>query len=173
MINAPLPYFTSSTIKFAPLAIFFETIEDAINGIILTVEVTSRSAYIFPSAGASVFVCEAKARFISLTCDKNLSSDKLTSKFGIASNLSMVPPVCPSPLPESFATLKSPNEATSGINIIVILSPTPPLECLSITNSPRQLKSRTSPESTIAFVRYVVSSRSIPTKYIAISKAEA
>ena len=63
---------------------------------------------------------------------------------GIASNLSLVPPVKPSPLPDIFATF-TPKEATIGISIRVILSPIPPVLCLS-TTFPTDDKSSTSPE---------------------------
>ena len=63
---------------------------------------------------------------------------------GIASNLSFVPPVKPSPLPDIFATF-TPSDATTGIRINVILSPIPPVLCLS-TTSPIFDKSNTSPE---------------------------
>ena len=63
---------------------------------------------------------------------------------GIDSSLSIVPPVKPSPLPDIFATGR-PSDATIGIRINVILSPTPPVECLSIT-IPNSDKSNTSPE---------------------------
>ena len=90
---------------------------------------------------------------------------------GIASNLSLVPPVKPSPLPDIFATF-TPKEATIGIKINVILSPIPPVLCLS-TTSPISDKSNTSPECAISKVRFVVSSFVIPFKYIAITSAAA
>ncbi len=43
-MKAPEPVFTSSTMLSAPAAIFFDMIELAINGIELTVAVTSRNA---------------------------------------------------------------------------------------------------------------------------------
>ena len=46
------------------------------------------------------------------------------------SNLSIVPPVCPKPLPLILAT-GTPKLATKGAKIRVTLSPTPPVECLS------------------------------------------
>ena len=49
----------------------------------------------------------------------------------IDSNLSIVPPVKPSPLPDNFAT-DIPNDAIIGAKINVTLSPTPPVECLSM-----------------------------------------
>ena len=49
---------------------------------------------------------------------------------GIDSSLSRVPPVCPSPRPDSCGTA-APHAATSGVSGSVILSPTPPVECLS------------------------------------------
>ena len=49
---------------------------------------------------------------------------------GIDSILSSVPPVWPSPRPESWGTA-APQAATSGHSGRLILSPTPPVECLS------------------------------------------
>ncbi len=51
-IKAPSPVVTSKTIASAPAAIFLLMIELAINGIELTVPVTSLNAYNFLSAGA-------------------------------------------------------------------------------------------------------------------------
>ena len=75
--------------------------------------------------------------------------------------MSAVPPVKPSPLPDIFAT-GIPSDAIIGIRIIVILSPTPPLECLSTMQSDISLKSNVSPELAIASVRFLVSSSVIP-----------
>ena len=50
----------------------------------------------------------------------------------MAESLSSVPPVWPSPRPEIIGT-KAPQAATIGASIRLTLSPTPPLECLSIT----------------------------------------
>ena len=49
---------------------------------------------------------------------------------GIDSNLSNVPPVCPNPLPDIFAILTS-HAAIIGPKTNDVLSPTPPVECLS------------------------------------------
>jgi hypothetical protein len=51
-MNAPFPTFTSMTIAPSPAAPFFEMMEATIKGIASTVEVASRKAYIFLSAGA-------------------------------------------------------------------------------------------------------------------------
>ena len=74
---------------------------------------------------------------------------------GIDSNLSIVPPVKPSPLPDIFAT-GTPRAAITGINTSVILSPIPPVLCLS-TTLPSSVKFKTSPDSAIAIVKSVVS----------------
>ena len=60
-------------------------------------------------------------------------------RLGIASNLSTVPADNPSPLSANFAT-GMPAAARRGIKVIVTLSPTPPVECLSTIlpfNSPK------------------------------------
>ena len=64
---------------------------------------------------------------------------------GIASSLSTVPPVCPSPLPDILVTL-APSAAAIGPTIKEVLSPTPPVECLSEDSSPKRLRSSMSPE---------------------------
>ena len=88
---------------------------------------------------------------ILLTWLKNSFSVKLTLKPGIDSNLSIVPPVCPKPLPLILATL-TPQDATIGEIIKVVLSPTPPVECLSTTLLPSGDRSSFSPESAIYLV---------------------
>ena len=53
-----------------------------------------------------------------------------TRKPGIASSLSSVPPVCPRPRPDIIGT-GTPHAAASGARISDVLSPTPPVLCLS------------------------------------------
>ena len=60
------------------------------------------------------------------------------------SNLSRVPPVCPNPRPLIFASL-APQAATIGPKTKEVLSPTPPVECLSTLIPSISLKSTTSP----------------------------
>ena len=48
----------------------------------------------------------------------------------MASNLSVVPPVWPKPRPLILAT-GTPQAATRGASTRVVVSPTPPVECLS------------------------------------------
>ena len=89
---------------------------------------------------------------------------------GIDSILSKVPPVCPKPLPLILAIL-APHEATKGPKIKETLSPTPPVECLSIFKPGISLKSQTSPLTLISSVKYAVSSEFIPFMVIAINRA--
>ena len=77
------------------------------------------------------------------------------------SNLSIVPPVWPKPLPLILASL-APKEAIIGPNIKLTLSPTPPVECLSTFIPSIQDKSQTSPLTLIASVRLAISSFSMP-----------
>ena len=67
----------------------------------------------------------------------------------------------PSPRPDSCGTA-TPNAATSGASGSVILSPTPPVECLSTVGLPRPAKLIRSPEAIIASVSTRISSRSMP-----------
>ena len=85
------------------------------------------------------------------TCATSSSTLRPTRKPGIDSSLSSVPPVCASPRPESLAT-GMPMAAASGASAIVVLSPTPPVECLSTTVRPSDERSIVAPESTIACV---------------------
>ena len=161
-INAPFPHVTSRTILFAPAAIFLLIMLDAISGILSVVDVVSLKAYSFLSAGAKFNVWPIKAIPISFTFWINWSIVRLVLYPGIDSNLSIVPPVYPNPLPDIFATGIS-SDAIIGAKISVTLSPIPPVLCLS-TTVPNSDKSRISPECAIAKVKFVVSSSSIPFK---------
>ena len=72
----------------------------------------------------------------------------------------IVPPVCPSPRPASIGTF-SPHAAKAGASISDILSPTPPVLCLSTT---RVLFCQViiAPDSIIPLVNTVVSSTDMP-----------
>ena len=63
-----------------------------------------------------------------------------------------------------------------GTSASVVLSPTPPVECLSTvpTADParRSLKSIRSPDASIAAVHLAISPRSMPRQKIAISSAD-
>ena len=77
------------------------------------------------------------------------------------SSLSSVPPVWPSPRPAACGTAP-PHAITTGTSGMVILSPTPPVECLSTNASGlpsrrRSVKSIRSPEATIAAVQRAIS----------------
>ena len=86
------------------------------------------------------------------------------------SSLSSVPPVWPSPLPEIIGTA-APQAATIGASISETLSPTPPVECLSVTGPGRSDQSSTSPESRMAMVSATASSRLMPLRKTAMAKA--
>ena len=70
--------------------------------------------------------------------------------------LSTVPPVWPRPRPDILAT-GTPQEATMGAMTRVVLSPTPPVECLSTLTPWMEERSTTSPEWAMASVRIAVS----------------
>src|SRR5258707_10160889 len=88
------------------------------------------------------------------------------------SSLSTVPPVWPSARPAIIGT-KPPQAATIGATIRLVLSPTPPVECLSRSGPGRARSphSSTSPERFIARVSAVVSARDMPRKNTAMAKA--
>ena len=162
-MKAPLPVFTSNKIQSLPAAIFLPMMETAINGILSTVAVTSLRAYSFLSAGVKLPDCPMTLMPILFTISKNSSLSKLTRMLGMDSSLSTVPPVCPNPRPDIFATL-TPQAAARGPTIKVVLSPTPPVECLSTLIPSIDDKSTTSPLLATKSVITAVSSLVIPRK---------
>ena len=75
-----------------------------------------------------------------------------------------MPPVCPSPRPDIFPS-GTPHAATIGPTAIDVLSPTPPVECLSTTLRPSAApRSSVSPERIIASVSAWVSLSVSPLK---------
>ena len=162
-MNAPLPTLTSSTSAPVPSAIFLDMIELAMSGIDSTVPVTSRSAYRRRSAGAR----PGPAALITQPTRRRMSTisagGRAARQPGMDSSLSRVPPVWPSPRPDSCGTA-APQAATSGARISETLSPTPPVECLSTVGRVRLPRSSRSPESTIAEVQLRSSGSSRPRK---------
>ena len=108
---------------------------DAMSGIDSTVAVASRSAYIFLSAGAISGVWPIIAQPIVSICSRASASVRSVRKPGIDSSLSSVPPVWPSDRPDIIGTA-TPSDATSGASTSETLSPTPPVECLSMRGRP-------------------------------------
>ncbi len=88
------------------------------------------------------------------------------------SSLSTVPPVWPRPRPLILAIF-TPQAAAMGPQIREVLSPTPPVECLSTFTPGMGDKSAISPERAMLRVRPTVSSRLMPWKKMAISRAES
>ena len=158
-MKAPRPTFTSSTRACVPSAIFLDMIDDEINGIDATVAVTSRREYSFRSTGASPWPAAQMTAPTESSCARISSLERKARHPGIDSSLSRVPPVCPRPRPESWGTA-APHAATSGARMSEILSPTPPVECLSTVGRDSPPKSRRSPDSIIRSV-HVFSSRSL------------
>ena len=77
----------------------------------------------------------------------------------------------PRPRPESWGTA-TPHAATSGASGSVILSPTPPVECLSAVGRESLEKSSRSPLAIIAAVHREISGRFMPLSRIAIASAD-
>jgi len=77
-MNAPLPTLTSSTTAFAPAAIFFDMMLEAMSGIAGTVPVVSRSAYSFPSAGARSVVCPVSTMLMRSSWVRNSCVERST-----------------------------------------------------------------------------------------------
>ena len=167
---APEPTLTSSTMPCAPEASFLLMILEAIRGRLSTVAVVSRSAYSVLSAGASSALWPTTAQPISRTWRRKSASGRLV-RMPMDSILSTVPPVCPRPRPLILAIF-APQAAHSGTSTRVVVSPTPPVECLS-TGMPPTSGCSISPERAMARVRSAVSRASMPFKRMAISRAES
>ena len=86
------------------------------------------------------------------------------------SSLSSVPPVWPRPRPETIGTV-TPQAAATGARIRLVLSPTPPVECLSTLGPGMSERSSTVPVWSIASTRAAVSSAVIPRHTIAMASA--
>ena len=170
-MKAPLPVFTSRTRALVPSAIFLLIIDEAISGIASTVAVTSRSAYNFLSAGANPLPAAQITAPHSFKTDNISAFDSDARQPGIDSILSRVPPVCPKPLPESCGTA-APQAATSGASGNVILSPTPPVECLSTVGLSSSVHESRSPLRSMASVHRATSWLFIPLRSIAIRSAD-
>ena len=91
----------------------------------------------------------------------NSSIDRSVRKPGIDSSLSSVPPVWPSARPEIIGTI-TPAAAASGAAIRLVLSPTPPVECLSTLTPGMEERSTVVPECTMQSVRALTSRSVIP-----------
>ncbi len=88
------------------------------------------------------------------------------------SSLSSVPPVWPSPRPDIIGT-GIPHAAASGASTSEVLSPTPPVLCLSTLTPGTSFRSTRTPERTIASVSQAVSSFDMPRSRMAMSSADA
>ena len=90
---------------------------------------------------------------------------------GMDSSLSSVPPVKPSPRPDILAIF-TPQAATSGTRISVVVSPTPPVECLSAFTPGMSFSLRVCPDFSMASVSARVSRSDMPAIQMAMSMAE-
>ena len=135
-MNAPSPTLTSSTIASAPAAIFFDMMLAAISDDVVDrrSDVAQR-VQLFVGRDEIRCLCRRSRAPTSRTCPMNSSRPSSTRKPGIDSSLSSVPPVWPSPRPLILPN-GTPHAATIGPTAIDVLSPTPPVECLSTTRRP-------------------------------------
>ena len=104
-MKAPSPHFTSSTSASMPSAIFLLMIEAEISG-----QALDRGGHVAQRVELAVrgrdlgrLADQAEARSPAAPARKSLEAEP-TSKPGIASSLSSVPPVWPSPRPEIIGT---------------------------------------------------------------------
>lgn len=170
-LNAPAPVLTSSTRLSGPSASFLHMMDAVWRGTARTVAVTSRSAYIFRSAGHMSADVLTIAAFTLRSVALKVSTSRLTVRPGTDSSLSSVPPVCPRPRPDIIGTI-APSEATIGARMRLVLSPTPPVLCLSTLGPARSERSSFAPLCTIARVSAAVSRAVIPLRHTAIMNAE-
>ena len=110
------------------------------------------------------------AKPVSMRLARKASGLSSTRSPGMAEYLSTVPPVWPSPRPLNMAQ-GTPQAATMGPRTRVVLSPTPPVECLSTFTPGTADRSRRAPESRMARVSARVSRVSIPRRQMAMSRA--
>ena len=160
-MKAPVPVVTSSRMASEPEASFLDMMLEAIRGMQLTVAVTSRSAYIFLSATAMFSLWPMTAMPVRFTWAKKSSWLRAVRVPGTLSILSMVPPVWPRPRPLILAIL-TPQAAAMGAITKVVLSPTPPVECLSTLIPAMGERSTISPLWAMTSVSRAVSSSVIP-----------
>ena len=92
---------------------------------------------------------------------KQEASSRRTLNPGMLSSLSSVPPVIPSPRPETIGTHR-PSQARRGARTSETLSPMPPVECLSTFGGDPSGHWNTLPLSRMAAVRADVSSSDMP-----------
>ena len=83
---------------------------------------------------------------------RNSSTVRFVRKPGIDSSLSSVPPVWPSARPDIIGTT-TPAAAASGATMKLVLSPTPPVECLSTFTPGIADRSTVSPERSMHSVK--------------------
>ena len=107
-----------------------DMIELAMSGMASTVPVTSRNAYSFLSAGVSPGPAAQMTAPTSSSCAIISSLSRDARQPGIDSSLSSVPPVWPRPRPDIIG-IGTPHSAASGASTSDVLSPTPPVLCLS------------------------------------------
>ncbi len=170
VMKAPVPTFTSNSNDPVPSAIFFDMIELTTSGIDSTVAVMSRNAYRRRSAGTISALAAVITHPTSSSTASTSSGRRSDRQPAMASILSRVPPVWPSPRPDIWGTT-APNTATRGTSTREILSPTPPVECLSTVGRPRLLRSIRVPEAIMASVHTASSLPVMPRHRMAINRA--
>ncbi len=160
----------SSTRPVRSSANFLLMMLDAMSGTDSIVAVASRSVYRRRSAGATSVVWPINTQPIRSTCSRAAASVRSVRIPGIDSSLSRVPPVCPSPRPDIIGTV-TPNDAINGARMSDVLSPTPPVECLSTRAAAMWANDSWAPLRRMASVNAAVSMRSRPLRYTAMSIA--
>src|SRR5690348_13250155 len=116
-------------------------------------------------------IVAAGGLYVPMISGRGLGHTGGTLKPGMDSSLSSVPPVCPRPRPLIIGTSRPP-AATIGAIISDVLSPTPPVECLSVLAVGRSEKSSTWPELSMVSVNAASSARDMPRSNTAISHAD-
>ncbi len=169
-MKAPEPNLTSSTRAERSSASFLLRMLATISGVEPTVAVTSRKAYSLRSAGTRSSDAPVMTQPTASMTRLISSRDRSVRNPGMDSSLSSVPPVGPRPRPEIMGTC-SPQQVKSGARMSEVLSPMPPVECLS-TRSEVSTASSVWPEASMAWVSATVSSAVMPRMNTAIAQAD-
>ncbi len=162
-MNEPFPYFTSTTRLSAPAASFRLKTLAVINGRLGMLPHFCRRAKRVESVGAISLSCSMIAQPIlfswstksprSIFFLKPLIAESFWSV--LISNSSSTPLI---------VGITTPQAAARGANTMLVLSPTPPVENLSIFGRLSLVKSIISPESIISSAKVAVSCADIPWK---------
>jgi len=148
-INAPEPTLTSRSMACAPPAIFLLMMLEAMSAVLPNGGGDVAQGIDGLVGGDEVGGLGAHHQADALNLSQQLFLCELGAHAGDGLELVEGPPVKPSPRPDSL-TVCMPRAAAKGATTRVVLSPTPPVECLSTVGPLSPERSSRSPETTMA-----------------------